>query len=53
MPQVCPFKEKEMNNIDLVVMGNDTESKKCYVKLMKSQLNLEVCKQISTATLAP
>ena len=53
VPQVCPFKEKEINNIDLVVMGNDTESKKCYVKPMKSQLNLEVCKQISTATLAP
>ena len=53
VPQVCPFKEKEMNNIELVVMGNDTESKKCCVKLMKSQLNLEVCKQISTATLAP
>lgn len=35
-----------MNNIDLVVIGNDTESMKCYAKLMKSQLNLDVCKEI-------
>ena len=50
---VCPINEKEMNTIDLVVMCNDTQSKKCYVKLVKPQLNLEVCKEISTATLAP
>lgn len=44
--QVCPIIEKEMNNIDLVVIGNDTKSTKCYAKLMKSQLNLDVCKEI-------